>query len=149
MIVRNIAVCAFAIFMTTTAHAQLKPFTDYDIDERVSQVTLVKVNNNMTDDYLEGIRSTWVAANKVAKELGHIEDYAIYVSDLPASGDFNMMLVVTFKNTADLAPSKARYDAFMAKWGENRVEQSREVSKNYPAMRSITGEYQVRKITIK
>lgn len=149
MIARSIAAGALALGMTTAAHAQLEPFTDYDIDQRVSQVTLVKVNNNMIDDYLEGLRATWVAANELAKELGHIEDYAIYASDLPASGDFNLMLVVTFKTTADLAPSKAKYDAFMARQGESRVDENREISKNYPSMRSIAGEYQVRKITIK
>lgn len=149
MIARSIAGLVLAFGVSATAHAQLEPFTDYDIDQRVSQVTLVKVDNNMMDDYLEGLRDTWVAANAVAKELGHIEDYAIYASDLQASGDFNLMLVVSFKTTADLAPSKQRYDAFMAAWGEDRVQRNREISKDYPSMRSISGEYQVRKITIK
>jgi len=132
-----------------SAKAQLDPYKDYDTSDAVWQITTVKVDANMGDDYLEGIKKTWVAASKVAKELGQIEEYAIYRSDLPQSGDFNLLLVVKFKDTADLAPSKAKYDAFMKKWGEKRVKETRAISKDYPSMRKITGEYLLRKITIK
>ncbi len=134
---------------TSSALAQLDPWTDYDISEAVWSVTTVKVDANMGDDYLEGIKATWVASNEVAKELGQIEEYSIFRSDLPQSGDFNLLLIVKFKNTADLAPNKADYDAFMAKWGEKRQEQSREIVKDYPSMREITGDYLMREITIK
>ena len=132
-----------------SAWAQLDPYKDYDISDAVWSMTTVKVDPNMGDDYLEGLRKTWVAASKVAKELGHIADYAIFRSDLPQSGDFNLMLVVKFDNTADLAPNQAKYEAFMKKWGEKRVKQTREITKDYPSMREITGEYLVREITIK
>jgi len=131
------------------AAAQLEPWEDFDISDAVWDVSLIKVNANMMDQYLEGLRDTWVEANKLAKELGHIEDYAIYSSALPQSGDFNLMLVVKFTNTEALAPSKARYDAFMEKWGETRVERNREISKDYPSMREIAGQYALREITIK
>ena len=32
-------------------------------------------------------------------------------------GEFNMMLVVKFKNTADMASNKAKYQAFMKEHG--------------------------------
>ncbi len=137
------------VFGAGSARAQLEPYKDYDVSDAVWSVTTVKVNPNMGDEYLEGIKKTWLAAGKVAKELGHIADYAIYRSDLPQSGDFNLMLVVKFDNTADLAPNQAKYEAFMKKWGEKRVKQTREITKDYPSMREITGEYQLREITIK
>lgn len=74
----------------------------------------------MIEDYLQGIRNTWVASNAVVKQLGQMKDYHVYVSDLPNSDDFNVMLVATFANTSDLAPNKARYDAF--KRGERRTK---------------------------
>lgn len=131
------------------AFAQLEAYSDYDISDAVTRVVTVKVDSNMGDYYLEGLKGTWAASNEVAKELGHIEDYAIYSSVLPDSGDFNMILVVTFKSTADTAPSKAKYDAFMEEWGSKRQEESREVSKTYPDIRTITGEYMMHKITLK
>jgi hypothetical protein len=104
----------------------------------------------MDDAYLEGLKKTWVATNEISKKLGQIKDYAIYRSDLPQSGDFNLLLVVEFANTSDLAPNKAKYEAFMKELGKEESDKVTEFSqKNYPAMREITGEYYVRKITLK
>jgi hypothetical protein len=136
-------------FISTTAMAQLEPWTDYDISDQLWNITMVKVDPNMDDDYLEGIRDTWVASNKVAKELGQIEDFHIYRSQVSESGDANLFLVVKFANSDQLDPNRQEYDKFMKAWGEANVSKSREITKNYPAMRKITGEYLVREITIK
>lgn len=137
------------LLSAASAWAQLKPYTDYEPSQEVSHVTTVKVHANMIDDYLEGIRGTWVASNKVAKELGHITDYAVYVSELPNSGDFNVLLVQRFASAADMEPSKERYEAFMKAWGNANQSKTRETVKSYPMMRDITGEYVVRRITFK
>ena len=45
-----------------------------------------------------------------------------------------------FKSTADLAPNKARYEAFMKEFGKQKQDEVTAYSqKNYPAMREITG----------
>ena len=51
------------------------------------------------------------------KKLANIDDYKIFRSDLFMSGEFNMMLVVKFKNTANMAPNEAKYEAFMKECG--------------------------------
>lgn len=137
------------MFLTQSALAQLEPFSDYDISDELWNITLVKVHPNMGDDYLEGLRDTWIASNKIAKELGQIEDFAIYRSQLAASGDVNLFLVVQFANSDQLDPNKAEYDKFMKAWGEKNQNRSREITKNYPGMRDITGEYLVREIKVK
>jgi len=136
-------------FVSSTAMAQLEPFADYDMSDELWNITMVKVDPNMGDDYLEGLRDTWVAANKVAKELGQIEDFFIYRSQLPESGHANLFLVVKYPDSDSLDPSKSEYDKFMKAWGEANLARSREITKNYPGMRKITGEYMVRKIDIK
>jgi hypothetical protein len=138
-----------SLFLTQSAMAQLEPFSDYEMSDELWNITLVKVQPNMGDDYLEGLRETWIASNKVAMELGQIEDYAIYRSQLPSSGDVNLFLVVKFKNSDQLDPNKAEYDKFMKAWGKANEDRTREITKNYPAMREITGEYLVRKIDVK
>lgn len=138
------------LFVSFSANADLTPWKDYEPSDAVWSVTTVRVNANMGDAYLEGLKNTWVAGNKVAMELGQIEDYKIYRSDLPLSGDFNLLLVVKFKDTNDLAPSKKNYEAFMKKWGEKRNEETTDYArKNYPNMRVITGQYNMREITIR
>jgi hypothetical protein len=83
-------------------------------------------------------------------ELGQIEDWKIYRSDLPESGDFNLILVVKFANTEDLAPNKAEYEKFMEAFTRERSDATTEYAqKNYPAMRELTGQYLMREITIK
>lgn len=140
-------VFALAALCATMAFADLEPWEDYEVSDAVWSVTTVKVDANMMDAYLEGINETWIPGNEVSKELGHIEDWAIYVSDLPLSGEFNLMLVVKFAKSADLAPNKERYEAFMAKWGKERADASTEkAQRDYPGMRTLTGEYNFRKL---
>ncbi len=132
------------------AVADLTPWKDYEVSESVWQVTTVKVHSNMDDAYLEGIRGTWAAAMDVSKELGQVEDYKILRSDLPDSGDFNLLLMVKYKNTEMMGPSQERYQAFVDKWGQAKLDETTEFAqKNYPAMRELTGQYLLREITLK
>ncbi|MFH1600235.1 MAG: hypothetical protein ABIJ73_00025 [Pseudomonadota bacterium] len=137
------------LLSAASAWAQLKPYTDYEPSQEVTHITTIQVHANRIDDYLEGIRDTWVASNEVAKKLGHIKDYSVYVSEMPSSGDFNVVLVQYFESAEQMQPSKERYDAFMKAWGNANQEKTRGISKNYPSMRDITGEYQLRRITFK
>jgi len=147
----NVALVSLALLFTAaTARADLEPYKDYAVSDSIWHVTTIRVNSNMGDAYLEGIRKTWVTSSQVSKDLGQIEDFKIYRSDMPEAGDFNLMLVVKFKNDDALAPNKARYDAFMAKWGADRDKETTAIAqKDYPGMRTITGEYRMREITLK
>ena len=139
---------ALAVALSAPAAAQLKPYTDYTVSDSVSNVSTIKVKENMIEDYLQGIRGTWVSSNEVAKRLGQLKDYKVYVSDLPNGGEFNVMLVATFANTSDLAPNKARYDAFMKAWGTANEAATRTTTTTvYPNLREITGEYLMREVT--
>jgi hypothetical protein len=132
------------------AFADLDPYADYDLSDAVWSVSTIRVDANMGDAYLEGIKNTWAAGNEIALKLGQIESYSIFRSDLPESGDFNLLLIVKFANVSDMAPNKARYEAFMAEWGKEKADASTEYAqKNYPGMRTITGEYVMREITLK
>mgnify|MGYP007113700272 CR=1 FL=1 len=135
--------------VASVALADLEPWTDYTVSEGVTNVTTVKVDSNMIDKYLEGLSKTWAPANEIAKELGQIEGYWIHVSQLPNSGDFNVVLGIEFKDSAALQPDKAKYDAFMKKWGEENQKQSDEIVLTYPDIREIVGEYNMRSVTFK
>jgi hypothetical protein len=138
------------LLSSAAAMADLQPWKDYEESQNVWSVTTIRVQPNMDDAYLEGLAKTWVSTNEAAKKLGQIEDYEIYRSDLPQSGDFNLLLIVKFAKSEDLAPNKARYEAFMKEFGKEKVDETTTFSqKNYPAMREITGQYLFRKITFK
>jgi len=140
---------ALGMAVASVAYADLTPWKDYTESDAVWSVTTVKVHSNMSDAYLEGLKATWVASNEVAIKLGQMEEYHIYRSDLQESGNFNLLLVAKFKNSEMMAPNKARYDAFMKEWGEERNKKTTETSQHmYPGMRDITGEYNLREITL-
>lgn len=141
----GVALASFSV----SAFADLKPWTDYDIGSEITNVTTVKVDSNMIDKYLEGLRATWITGNEAAKAVGQIKDYAIYVSQLPNSGDFNVVLVTTFESAEDLQPNKEDYDAFIKQWGEENEKRTEQIVQTYPEIREISGEYLMRKITIK
>ena len=145
---KKLLAIAIAMALSTPAAAQLEQYKDYTVSDTVSNVSTIKVKENMVEDYLAGIRNTWVASNAAQKQLGHLLDYHVYVSDLPNSGDFNVMLVATFANTSDLAPNKARYEAFMKAWGTaNQANDRTTTTTVYPNIRTITGEYLIREVT--
>ena len=150
MQIKSILASIVLLSLSFSASADLTPYVDYEVSDAVWSVTTVRVDSNMGDAYLEGIANTWVPGNIIAQELGQIESWSIFRSDLPDSGDFNLLLIVKFANTSDLAPNKERYDAFMKKFGEERSQESTEYAqKNYPAMRELTGQYLLREITLK
>jgi hypothetical protein len=71
------------------------------------------------------------------------------VSQLPNGGDRNVILVVRFESAADLQPDKAEYEAFMKAWGKENQEISDKIVRTYPDVRTITGEYLFREVTLK
>jgi hypothetical protein len=150
MQIKSLLTAVLLFVFSGAAFADLEPYKDYEVSDAVWSVTTVRVHPNMDDAYLEGLKNTWVTGNKVSKDLGQIESWSIFRSDLPQSGEFNLLLVVKFANTADLAPNKERYEAFMKAFGEERNKETTEYAqKNYPGMRELTGQYYMREITLK
>jgi hypothetical protein len=142
------AIAGSAFALATPAAAQMTVFEDYQPSDAIYEMVTVDIEPGEFETYLENLKGTWVAANEVAKSLGHIEDYAIYSNTNGAGDNFDLLLVIKYSSTADLAPSKKRYDEFMARWGEQRVESNqRTVRDVYNKIRELTGQWHVREIT--
>jgi hypothetical protein len=143
-------VLLLGVLVAAPAAAQLQVWEDYEYSDASWTVTMVKLDPGTQDIYLEGLKSTWVAANEVAKSLGHVEDYAIYANQMVASGAFDLLLVIKFPNSEHLNPSRERYNAFMEAWGQENMDASNEkVLELYNEIREIQGEYLLREITLK
>ncbi len=139
----------FAIF-ASPASAQLQPWEDYEASDSVWIVTHIDLDPGTLGIYLEGLKSTWIAANEVAKELGQIKDYAIYSNQFGAADEFDLVLVVELDGTEDLAPNRERYEKFLEAYGQANIDQANEtVLELYNKIRKIKGNYLLRKITVK
>ena len=149
--------CGFAAVMTfglamlaTPASAQLQVWEDYEASESVWIVTHVDLDPGTLGIYLEGLKSTWIAANEVAKELGQIKDYAIYSNQFGAADEFDLILVVEMESTDDIAPNRERYDEFLEAYGQANIDQANEkVLELYNKIRRIKGSYLLRRIDVK
>ena len=139
----------FAIF-ASPASAQLQPWEDYEASDSVWIVTHVDLDPGAFGIYLEGLKSTWIAANEVAKELGQIKDYAIYANQFGAADEFDLVLVVEMAGTEDLAPNRERYEKFLEAYGQANIDKGNEtVLELYNKIRRIQGNYLLRRITVK
>ena len=135
------AAATFALaMMATPASAQLQPWEDYEASDSVWVITHVDLDPGTMGIYLEGLKSTWIAANEVAKELGQIKDYAIYSNQYGADEDFDLILVVELASTDDLAPNRERYDEFLEAYGKANIDKANEtVLELYNKIRRIKG----------
>lgn len=143
------AIAGSALALATPAAAQMVPFEDYTPSDAVYEMVTVDIEPGEFETYLENLKGTWVAANEVAKSLGHIEDYAIYGNTNGAGDAFDLLLVIKYSSTADLAPSRERYLEFMEAWGnQNQDSNQQTVREVYNKIRELTGQYHVREITL-
>ena len=146
----SLMLAASAFMIATPASAQMQVFEDYEPSDAVYEMVTVNIEPGEFETYLENLKQTWVQGNEIAKRLGHIEDYAIYANPNGAGDALDMVLMIKYSSTADLAPSKERYQAFMREWGKQREESSQKtVREVYNNIRELTGQYQLRKITLK
>ncbi|QKG72020.1 hypothetical protein [Erythrobacter mangrovi] len=142
------SVVAAALAMAVPAAAEMELYKDYEPSKEVVEMTFVKVDEGQFETYLEGLKSTWVAANEAQKKLGHIKDYGIY--SVPyGDNSVNLVLVVVFPSDEMIAPNKARYMAFLDAYGKANLDQSNTtVIDLYNKIRKIQGTYLLREVIL-
>src|SRR5215813_6380429 len=63
-------------------------------------ITMVKTKPGMSDDYLKTLAKIYRATNDEMKKQGLIMDYKILLGDNANPNDFDILLMVEFKNMA-------------------------------------------------
>ncbi|QUL36667.1 hypothetical protein [Erythrobacter sp. JK5] len=142
-------IAAATLALAAPAAAEMEIYEDYEPSQEVVEMTLVKVDSGQFETYLEGLKSTWVAANQVQKDLGQVKDFAIY--GVPyGENHFNLVLVVVFPSTEMIGPSKERYMAFLDAYGKANIDRANTtVLELYNKIRKIQATYMLRKIDLK
>ena len=148
---KRLAIAASAAALTLAINAQaFEVYTDYTFSKEVWNVTMVKVNPNRIDDYLEGLKQTWAPGCDIGKKQGTVLDCFVYVSDTASNRDFNMMLVMKFPSGASSDPNEAQFRAFQtemrAKLAEDKQNQ---LVEGYEEFRSFFGEQNFRRVEFK
>ena len=112
-------------FSISNVYAEI--WKDYEPSERQIQLTVIDVQANYLDNYLVNLKRTWVRSVEVQKELGHILDYGVYVSD--GANSPNVWLTIEYENMAAMEQTKEKYDAVNAVLAERYGEDDEELDK--------------------
>ena len=145
---RNLIMLAAVAALGLSATVQATEiYKDYVPSKAVWNVTMVKVVPNRIDDYLGGLKQSWVSGCEINKKQGVIEDCSIFVSETTSGGPFNVMLVQKFVSGAMQEPDEARYNAFMTEFrkGLEKAKQD-ELVQGYEEFRSFFGEMNFRRV---
>ncbi|MEL7198253.1 MAG: hypothetical protein AAGL10_08055 [Pseudomonadota bacterium] len=130
------ATMAITVSMAAPAAAQMEIYENWEPAESVTELTFLKVDDGQEETYVEGLKSTWVAANKIQQEQGVISSFAIYT--VPYKEEYNMILRVTFPSGEMLMPNKERYMKFLEAFGKANIDQGNETVLNlYNKIRKI------------
>ena len=136
------------VFSASTPAAEI--YKDYVPSKEVLNVTFINVKPNKFDDYLDGLRQTWLPSCEIGKKMGTISDCGIYSSTTAANRDFNLILVIKSPSAAMSDPDEARYNKFMAEWRAQLAKDKQDkLVEGYSEMRSFFGEQDFRQITFK
>ena len=123
---------------------------DYEPSERQIQLTVIDVQANYLDNYLVNLKRTWVRSVDVQKELGHIVDYGVYVSD--GANSPNVWLTIEYENMAAMEQTKEKYDAVNAvlaeRYGDNEEELDK-ISKGYEEIRRMVDNQRINQVNFK
>ena len=111
-------------------------------------VSFVQVKNGMGMDYLNSLKTTWKAVQDEAIKQGLILSYKILEGTASNPEDWQIMLMVEYKNQASMEGNEDKWDAIQAKVVGNEADQKKlqEIRVN---MRTIYGAKLLREVVYK
>lgn len=149
MLRRAALFCMVVCVVGTMAFAQ--EGKTWQTQEKVWDVTTIKVFPNAGEQYLNNLKRTWATAMSRAQQQGLIGDYKILSSVTDNGGDYNLMLIIEYPNLAALDANKENLSKWMKFDDEMKSvvpkeESDKITSSIYPKVREIKGETLMREI---
>ena len=125
----------------------------WTVGESVYQVSTIDLEPNVDAQYLNQMKRTWENNMKVFKAEGIVEEYHIFKSINQYDGDFDLMLMVKYKNLAifDSNPeNNKKWEKAQAKARKAiSSDQQNQITGTFPKMRTILDQKMMREITFK
>ncbi len=104
----------------------------------VWELSFIRLVPGMGDDYLKSLSSTWKATMDEAKKQGLIVSYKILGGEAAGPDDWDLLLMVEFKNYAALDGAEAKFRAIEARIVGN-ADQTRTLMTKRLEVRRILG----------
>jgi hypothetical protein len=111
-------------------------------------ITMVKTKPGMTDDYLKVLAKIYKATNDEMKKQGLIMDYKILLGTDSNPQDFDILLMVEFKNMAAFDNQREKTDPIADKiLGSEEMQRQGAIKRM--EIREIMGNKLMREVTLK
>lgn len=136
--------CSAQSSSPSTPSAAGAPYTEGSVWE----LTLVKTKPGLDDDYLRGIAQTFKGVMDEQKKQGLIMDYKVLLGDASNRDDFNILLMVEYKNMAAFDGLREKTDPIMAKVMGSE-DSRRQLAVKRLDVREILGTKTMREVTLK
>jgi hypothetical protein len=111
-------------------------------------ITMVKTKAGMTDDYLKTLAKIYKSTNDEMKKQGLIMDYKILIGNDATPQDFDILLMVEFKNMAAFDGLREKADPITDKILGSEDAQRQGAIKRME-IREIMGNKLMREVTLK
>jgi len=128
-----------------------QPRETWNVGESVYVVSTIDLEPNVDAQYLNQMKRTWGNNMDVFVAEGLVEEYHIFQSVNQYDGDFDLLLMIKYKNLATFDSNKKnnkRWDAAQEKARKKlSQQQSNEITATFPKMRTILDSKMMREIT--
>jgi len=132
----SVGIAAFAV---STASAD--PYKEYTPDKGVWQVTTVKIDPNHIDDYLVGLKKSWVPGEEMSKKHGLIDNYFVMVNANGADPNGNILLGEHYVSFANMDPDRTRDMQMRAEsLAQMSKDEGRKLTDGFDKYRNFMGE---------
>jgi hypothetical protein len=137
-------VVVLAIVLSTNGFAQERTYKDGS----AWTVSFVQVKNGMGMDYINSLKTTWKAVQDEGIKQGLILSYKIFEGNASNPDDWQIMLMVEYKNLASMDGNEDKWDAISKKVVGTEEDQKklREIRVN---MRTMYGTKLMREVVYK
>jgi hypothetical protein len=114
----------------------------------VWNVSTIRTKAGMSDDYLRNLAKAWKVTLEEQKKQGLIVNYKVLIGEPANKDDFDVMLMVEFKNWAAFDNIRAKTDPIDAKVTGGQ-DQQRQASEKRGEIRELMGSKTMQEITLK
>jgi len=140
----KLMILVLVITYSTGSFAQTRTYKDGS----AWQVSLIKTETGQEVAYLNSLKTSWKSVMDEAKAQGLILSYKMLGGSSANPEDWNILLMVEYKNLAAMEGNEDKWDAIQAKVVGNEDAQSK-LRDSRVKMRTIFGGKMVREIVYK
>ena len=116
-----VLIFALTMVLTVNSFAQERTFKDGS----AWTVAFVQVKNGMGVDYINSLKTTWRAVQEEGIKQGLILSYKILEGNASNPDDWQIMLMVEYKNLARMEGNDDKWDAIQKKVVGNEEDQKK------------------------